>query len=273
MQRNGRDPTRRNRNQGTRRRGHGQDNRFALPSPRVERFHLERVDDATVHRRMLHDGVPLIVLETQLRAGFSHPCSVDDVEHVLRALPKDDLPTSNDGEVCVVLWQQGEKETVVSQWWGSLWYCLELENDDVSFFGPAIYLGAAKPPLEVTWSSKADVVGQERRVLMEDVADDVHRTKRETTYTFSLEAARRMQMEFTLLHEVGHWMDYRTHVLDAQERAYDEVGESDAELAEASAEWDRLAHAYWQRSTEQKERWADRYAAKALRELRRRGVL
>lgn len=84
----GRNPTRRNRNIGTAKQGHGQENANVVP-----RAWLDSVWDwkrtpahGVVTRRVWGRGLPFMVEHT--REDCAHACTVDDVAELLNLLPK-----------------------------------------------------------------------------------------------------------------------------------------------------------------------------------------
>src|SRR5688500_16434009 len=111
----GRDATRRNRNIGTAKRGHGQNNKLVLPVSYYPdlAFYFERLRN---YKRVLRDlddrQITFLVEET--RADCYHACTVDDIIHVLRFVPSDDLKDIG----LIVLRQPKRKEEILNAAWG-----------------------------------------------------------------------------------------------------------------------------------------------------------
>ncbi len=87
MMRNGRDATKRNRNIGTDKQGHGQDNRLVIPqSTRTDKVYGERLTRYRTARIYFRGhGLPVIVEQT--RKNTCHACTVEDLQHVLAQVP------------------------------------------------------------------------------------------------------------------------------------------------------------------------------------------
>ncbi len=84
--------TRRNRNQGTAKRGRGQNNRMVIPcSSRTERRFYEQLRDAIIVTRGI--PTPLDLYIEPPRGDCRHACSIDDIVHILRKLPVDHVST------------------------------------------------------------------------------------------------------------------------------------------------------------------------------------
>lgn len=115
-------PTRRNRNIGTAKRGHGQNNRLVIPEPRsaTEAFWV-RLDSWVEVERRVH-GRPLAFLVEPARSDFLHPCTPDDVARVLAHLSAVALA----GLTAVVLRQPRRKERILSLVWGRLVFFAEI---------------------------------------------------------------------------------------------------------------------------------------------------
>src|SRR5690348_9853529 len=89
MTRPGWNPTRRNRNLGTAKSGHGQDNRLVIPSNRRDPrpFWSRLGPHATVTRTIW--GRPVTFLVEPVRASSVHACTVDDLFQMLELFASD----------------------------------------------------------------------------------------------------------------------------------------------------------------------------------------
>lgn len=250
MKRGGWNPGRRNRNIGTAARGHGQDNQLVIPQRwSDERVFWEKLNDPVA----VHAG-DLVVLVEPVLAGYMHACTPDDVLAVLREVPEDlgDLRT-------VALRQPTRKQAVLRPVWGRLAYYAEIGPHR----GPTVFLEAQEVGRVVRESTSMSV--EDQREFDRLIADG-HRPVRDARafrYELTLKATRATQLYRTLLHEVGHQVDYMRSV----EAPQTELGR-DADFAESDA----IVNRYWAKSSREKEAFAHRFADELGERLRHSGV-
>ena len=245
------DPTRRNRNIGTPKQGHGQSNKDRIPRTWAEsRCEWKRdVPQRLVHRLVWGREFPILVEHT--RADSVHGCTPDDVAVLLNALPKRHVNGYRGiaGIQGVVLRQATRREEKLQSVWGRLVYCVDIGSD----WGPVIYLEAQSLPVRQRWGKGVgpeDALEVER---MTQAASTAERTKRGLQLEFDLEAVRRVQLYQTLPHEIGHWSDMCENVQLP----------SDQELGDYEELWD----AYWQRPHLEREQFAHRFAERVVAPL------
>jgi hypothetical protein len=232
-------PTRRNRNIGTSASGRGRDNRLVIP----ESWHVRRVfwenlaRPRVVTRRVHQRDIAFSVEET--RADCVHACTVDDVAHVLGLVPAEDL----EGLCHIVLRQPKRKEYILSPVWGRLGYFAKVGR----FEGPAIIVEAQDLRRPVRWArSQTPDDARELERLRRD-GHTVRETARHYEIESTVESVRATQLYRTLLHEIGHWVDW----LESVKRpvASGISWEDEQRLRERydgkpSAEKEAFAHAY-----------------------------
>jgi hypothetical protein len=249
MQKPGWNPARRNRNIGTARQGHGQDNRLVIPGNwRDSRSFWQRVSSFTVVTRPVHNRELLFVIEPT-RTDSVHACTVDDIARLLNLAPRNHVS----GIQGVILRQPKRKEEVISPAWGRLGYAVEVGP----ISGAAIVLEAFRLPFTLKWPTRLDPPRQQEldRLLLE--ADRVESNGRHHVLHFGLSAVRRVQLYRTLLHELGHWVD-----------CYEKV-EIPSRI-EGGATWSELWEAYCRRPVSERESFAHRYACELAQDLMRR---
>lgn len=254
-----RDPTRRNRNIGTAKQGHGRDNRDGLP----RRWHgsglqWDRGRPHTVVRRNIAGrSLPFLVEHT--RADCVHACTVDDVAAMLELLPSWHVSASEwiPGLRGVVLRQPTHKEETHTPVWGRLGYFVDVDGDS----GPVVFLEAQTVPMLADWGKSVNPSGRRELDRLVEMADTVERTRGGHTLGFDLAGVRRVQLDHTLAHELGHVADWveKVHVPWMSEDDDDE------------ARLDGLIDRYFQRPSVEREEFAHRYADDAMAELRRAG--
>lgn len=277
-------PERRNRNIGTAKQGHGRNNRLVIPQPAdSEQAFYERLERyRKVPRTILGKSFLFVVEET--RPECVHACTVDDLTDVLARIPLEPL-----GELrLIVLRQPKRKEVILSSVWGRLQYGYEFEGATQ----PAIILEAIKPGDPFRWRKKLSL--DEKAEIQRLRADGhlMHDTGRLLEWSLTIEACRSSQLYRTLLHEIGHYVDYlekveaplqevnaRFAALDA--RTDDEAlsddhpiwDEWDRVFAERNDKWDTLWNGYWSRPTAEREVFAHRHAERLGAQLRKSGAI
>ena len=103
------DETRRNRNIGTSKSGHGRNNRLVLSvANRDARSYYECLTSYNVTRRTINQ-VTIVFIVEKTRAQSFHACTVDDIAYLLNHVPPADLS----GIELVVLRQPKRKEEII----------------------------------------------------------------------------------------------------------------------------------------------------------------
>jgi hypothetical protein len=229
MRRPGWDARRRNKNIGTAKSGHGQDNQMKIPaSLKSQQLYYENLENPVSIIRRIGDHKITILVEP-VREGFIHACTPDDIMQILSLIPPRHIEFIN----LVVLRQPKHKEHLLCPVWGRLQYWSNIRQ----YAGVAIHLEAQ--PIEATfrWSKSLCLDNQKE---LERLAHDGHHVvsdRRHYAIHTSLESTRNTQLYWTLPHEVGHYVDYFKSVRKDEDR-----------------------DAYWNKPSDEKEVFAHRYA-------------
>lgn len=232
-----RDATRRNRNIGTAKQGHGQDNELVIPESRhtLKIFWADLTSYHVVERRVKGKFITILVERT--RVDCVHACTVDDLVFLLSHLPEADLAHFN----LIILRQPKRKEAILSSCWGRAVFWVSVDK----YEGPAIILEAQSLAKPLRWAKS---LSPDRQHELERLKQDGHKVEADKRYhiiTPTLEAIRATQLYRTLLHEIGHHIDY--------------------ERTECE-QWD-------QKTSLEKETFAHQHADKRRRELAEKGVI
>jgi hypothetical protein len=241
MNRAGRNPTRRNRNIGTAKSGHGQDNRLVIPDPRADiRPFWEKLRDPV---RVEVDGFTLVVEPPQ--PGFIYAVTVEDVVHMLGMLPPDDVALVR----AFVLRQPTRKQRLLAAVWGRLVYRADFGGAS----GPAVILEAQRPRFDWQWPRS---LGPEDAEELARLRADGHWVIGDRSWRIRSDrsAIRATQLYRTLPHEIGHLVHYEREV---RLRA---GGDLETESA--------LRDLYFTKPSHEKEAFAHRYAREAVERLR-----
>jgi hypothetical protein len=235
--RSARDPTRRNRNIGTAKQGHGQDNALVIPTrqhPRSTGYFENLGKYSTVWRDFTGSRMPFLVEETRPRCF--HACTVDDIAHMLQFVPSADW----NGIAFIVLRQPKRKEDILKPAWGR--WVPDAVIDDHR--GHAIFLEAVDPSMPVRWELSLTPDLQKELARLREDGHSITTTKRHHVIAPNLASVRCTQLHGTLLHEIGHHVDYSR----------------DPDLFE-------------RKNSSEKERFAHRYADTWREVLRKQGVI
>ena len=253
MNRSVRNPTKRNRNIGTSKQGHGLDNELSIPQPSdTLKFFYERFIEAETSTISVHDRELPVVVE-KLKEGFFYSCTPADAELVLNQLPEEDL----EGFGLLIFRQPKKKEQILSSVWGRLIYSVEFKDD----YLPSIILEATPNYKKFTFPKKQTPDLKREFELLKTDGLIFTSSKREYVAEISKEKTRSIQLYRTLLHEVGHYV----HYLEVVERPG-----SDEEEYE---EWEKRSDLYFRIPAQEKEVYANTYAVKAKQNLLNKKII
>ena len=250
----GYNPIRRNRNIGTPKQGHGQNNKLSIPQPAVTmKTFYERLGEYSRSEVEINGKRYTFAVEAT-RRDSQHACSIDDVVRVLEHIPPDDLT----GLDLIVFRQPTRKEELLSSVWGRLIYAYEFENRTC----PAIILEAIDYTRQIHWSKHLSVDDhRELQRLIED-GHQIVDTGRYFEAPYKPANVRNTQLFRTLLHEIGHYVQYMNVVERPANANADDIGE-----------WLKRSAYYGSIPTLEKECFAHRYAAEKRKELCLAGVM
>lgn len=236
-------PVRRNRNIGTAKQGHGRTGIMTIPSVcNCERIWWENLGP----HRVLEENAGLhriVFIVEQTREGYMHACTVDDICHILSLIPAPDVEFLD----TVVMRQSTRKQALIKPAWGRLAYSADLGQlgKKTKRSGPALFLEAVNPNRIRKWSRS---LCPDDFLELDRLRADGHRvddTGKRFVFHSSCESVRATQLYRTLLHEVGHWVDWLQKVIRPAKddsTLYDVL--SDRYFARPEPERDVFAHQY-----------------------------
>jgi hypothetical protein len=243
----GYNPTRRSRNIGTAKQGHGQNNKLVIPSICHDERSWQLQLAANSREERIVAGRTLLFLTEHLSSGFEHACSIDDVCRVLEFLPASDWQEIG----CIVFRQPTAKQLRLRPAWGRMFYygCVGLPGKPDIYAGPLIILEAQNCSKKQIWSRAMSLEWRDEQARLLADGHIIAASGKSFEMSSTLEAVRATQLFRTLLHEVGHWHDYQQRVELPSENENSDYGElSDAYFARTSAEREAYAHRYADRS-------------------------
>ncbi len=235
-----RDPTRRNRKIGTAAAGKKRQSPFVIPRrwDSWKSYFENLIDPVAVHRWVHRHELMILVEPT--RRGFVHACTPDDIARVLELLPAECIagPERLRG---VVLRQPTRKQDKLNPVWGRLVYSADVGPID----GPAIFLEAQEPRSEWTFEQKLSLERQGELERMQRLASGYEFDGRRHRFRWGLLNLRRWLLYHTLIHEVGHWVDYLSKVVVPSKNGDGVMGELwDRYIARPVAEKEAFAHRF-----------------------------
>ncbi|MEP3051555.1 MAG: hypothetical protein ABJP48_01070 [Erythrobacter sp.] len=236
-----RNPTRRSRNIGTAKQGHGQNNRLVIPDRSDGVYWLDHIGrHKHVVNRIAGKEVNFIIEANT--EGFLHPCSVADVEHVLSKLPASDWA----GLDTFVFRQPTRKQQTLSLVWGRLLYHAEITTDKGQKIakGPVVFLEAVKQNSIVDWSTSLDPDDQRELKRLKCDGHEIDQSGRTHRINVTAKAARNTQLYRTLIHEIGHWFDWLSKVEQPAANGKDFASLERRYFARPRAEREAFAHRY-----------------------------
>lgn len=253
----GYNPSRRNRNLGTSKQGHGQANTFCVPSLcHDERIWWENLGQHTVLCRQVKSREITFLVE-QLREDCIHACTVDDICHILSLVPTVDWELLN----TFVLRQSTRKQWIVSPTWGRLAYSAEFGQPGRKprHGGPAVLLEAINPAASWAWSKHLSPGASSEVKRLKSDGHLVVDKGRFLLFQSTPESVRATQLFRTLLHEIGHWVDWLEKVVRPAHADPDN--------------YDALSERFFARPKQERERFAHRYADSLRKRLVAEGHL
>lgn len=194
-------PVKRNRNIGTSKQGHGQNNRFRIPDTWMDsKIFYERLNSPVRLKRKVRDKEYKFLIEPTL-TDYTHSVTVDDIERIIGLL----IGYVHHMDI-FVLRQPTRKQVVLSSVWGRL--ALYYEADACQ--GTAIIIEAQQINKPVKRSKSLDPATQKELLRLEKDGHKITLGKREFIIESTLESCRSTQLYRTIPHELGHYVDYIT---------------------------------------------------------------
>jgi len=206
----GRNNTRRSRNIGTAKQGHGQNNKFEIPSHfsyREPKFYFEDLKNYRSVARIIK-GYLITFLIEETRSDCVHACTIDDITHVLQNVPAADL----EDLPLIILRQPKRKEEILNPVWARYIYHAEIDKHS----GSAICLDTMDVSQPTRWSKSLSPDLQDELERLRKDGHSIETTKRHHVVFSTPESVRETQLYRSLLHELGHHVD-RTRDLTAFE--------------------------------------------------------
>jgi hypothetical protein len=208
-----------------------------------ERIWWEQLGKYTVSYRQVGDrDIQFIVEETT--EGFVHSCTVDDLCRILQLAPPGDW----EGLQTFLLRQPTRKENLLEPSWGRLAHAAEIgqPNKPDIYQGPALILEAINPHASFKWSKSLSPSAKQELDRLKRDGNLVQDHGKYFLISPDINSARATQLYRTVLHEIGHWVEW----LERVERPSSPDANSLVDLLDA----------YWARPSREREAYAHKYA-------------
>ncbi len=196
-------PTRRNKNIGTKAHGHGNDNRMVVPEAWGEIFYEKLTTHVLVRRDIA--GREMRFYVEPARADCFYACSVDDICKLLAHCPTEFLSSFD----FIVLRQPTRKQRILRPVWGRAIFSFDISQQR----GAAIVIEAHNLAGYLWPKSLSQESLRELARLQQD-GHCITRTRRAYAISSDANAMRNTILYRTLLHEMGHHVDYRRSTED-----------------------------------------------------------
>jgi len=246
-------PTRRNRNIGTAKQGRGADNRLVIPKAWPDdRVFWEFLNRPIVVRRTIGENEVTFLVEATSR-GCVYPCSIDDIAGVLEHVPSKHL----DGLELVILRQPTKKQSIVSSVWGRFLYYAAPGLHS----GTAICIEAQDLSEKMVWGKSLTPFDQKELDRLRADGHEIRSDRRSHEIVRTADSIRNTVLFRTMLHELGHYVDWLESVLWPCRKIDD------------PAEDERISQAFNSKPSKDKEDFAHKYADELSNDLRNRGLI
>lgn len=228
---------------------------MVIPASLKDRFgnltwYAERLKPSRIEQHTIN-GHTVKVLYEEPRKGFTYGCSPGDAVHLLAQVESDHLEA-----LSLILFRQPTRKQVrIRPVWGRMIYFAEIG----SHYGAAVCLEAQEVGAKLKWPKKLSLqdVDEVQRLLGD--GHSMEETKREYIFTLSEASIRNTLLYRTLLHELGHWVEYSQDFLD--------------DATALSEDPDIAYDLYFAKPTSEREAFAHRYATETAEILRLNGVI
>ncbi|MFZ6731932.1 ImmA/IrrE family metallo-endopeptidase [Undibacterium sp. Ji42W] len=191
-------PTRRNKNIGTKAQGHGNDNRMAVPEAWGKIFYEKLTTHVLVRRDIAGRDMRFFVEPT--RSDCFYACSIDDICRVLGHCPPEVLSAFD----FIVLRQPTRKQRILRPVWGRAIFSFEIRQQ----CGAAIVIEAHNLD-GYQWPKSLSQESQRELARLQQDGHAIARTRQGYSISSDSPSLRHTILYRTLLHEIGHHVDHK----------------------------------------------------------------
>lgn len=192
-------PTRRNKHAGSKAHGHGRNNELVIPqSSREPQRYFEKLTSYVVVTRAVGSRELRFLVEPT-RPDWFYPCSIDDICAVLSRCSAEDLASFD----FIVLRQPTRKQTILAPVWGRAIHAFDIDK----FSGAAIVI-EAQSMAPIIWPRSMGPESARELDRLRGDGHEVRTTRKGLEIHMTPLSMRNTVLHRTLLHELGHHVDY-----------------------------------------------------------------
>lgn len=192
-------PTRRNKNVGTKAHGHGSNNRLTIPESWHEvKCYYEKLSSYKVVTKTVGNR-PIRFFVEPTRPDWFYPCSIDDICTILTHCSSEALLAFD----FIVMRQPTRKQRILSPVWGRAIFSFDIDK----YSGPAIVI-EAQDLSPIAWPRSIDVEHMRELERLRLDGHEISNTRRGIEIRVTPTSLRNTVLYRTLLHEIGHHVDY-----------------------------------------------------------------
>jgi hypothetical protein len=193
-------PTRRNRNIGTKAQGHGANNRFVIPEARHEaKCYYEKLSSFVSVVKTIGERHMQFFIEPT-RPDFFYPCSLDDMCTMLAHCSNEEFFAFD----FIVLRQPTRKQRILCPVRGRAIFHFDIDK----VVGAAIVI-EAQDLLPIKWPVSIDAEKARELDRLRQDGHVVYNTRRGIEIRGTPDVLRNTVLYRTFLHEIGHHVDFR----------------------------------------------------------------
>jgi hypothetical protein len=213
-----------------------------------ENYFWERVENARLVNRIISRKLVKFFVQPTLK-DCVYACTVDDIARMLSLTSQSDW----EGIEAVLLRQPRRKEQILVPVWGRLAYAAQLVNKRgiAVYSGPVVIIEAVNPSRPIKHGKSLSPVDIDEIERLRIDGHQVLPRNRNHTVVSTLENCRTTQLYRTLLHEIGHWLDFLEKV-KRPAAAFENDLNTDA--------YENLLVRYHGRPSQEREQYAHAYA-------------
>jgi len=226
-----------------------------VPEPNTDKYGEYRRNVSIIEKADVRDieiqGHEMTLIYERPRHDAGYPCSPEDVIHILSLVPERDL----EGLKIIAFRQPTRTQSNLDGAWGRLCYFADFRYAS----GSAIVLEARDLNGTIKHSKKMPIEWMSEMERLREDGHQIEETRREYILHLTPETARNTVLYRTVLHELGHWVDYVQKVKDYATVEFEE--------------WLESRDLYSSRTARVKEDFAHRYADGMGAKLREQGLI
>ena len=200
-------PTKRNKNIGTKKSGYSKNNELVVPERSCDdRVFWERLIDPVACPLEIK-GHQITLLVEPTRTGYVHACTPSDIVRVLELVEQEHLEQIE----LMIFRQPTKKEEILRPVWGRFTRYSDISSQ---YSGSSVFLEAQPIGAIIRWDNKLHPYDRRELLSLERDGHQIKQVKRGYDIITTPTTVRNTQLFRTLPHEIGHAVDYLKNSLN-----------------------------------------------------------